>query len=272
MKIHQYERLWLVGAMVLIVGFILTITYGSVGLGISMVDDEADALAPGDIGEDERFEEPRVEQVGENQYEVYVVAMTFIFQPDPIEIPAESEVTFYVTSQDVIHSFTVVGTNTNTMVIPGEVSTLTVEFDDPGEYGVICNEYCGSGHHDMEAQLFVLEDGEFDLTELEVEADEAVALDEEIELTATVENRQFDSIEETVTIEIGEESFEETISIDGEESENVTVTVDADDLEGDDHDWAVEVTDESESGTVTVGEEDGTDTDGEHDAGGDGDG
>ena len=39
MKIHTYERLWLAGSMVLIVGFILTITYGTVGLGITMIDD-----------------------------------------------------------------------------------------------------------------------------------------------------------------------------------------------------------------------------------------
>ncbi len=60
--------------------------------------------------------------MGEDEYEAYVVAMTFIYQPDPIEVPANSEVTFYVTSRDVIHSFTVVGTNTNTMVIRRGVS------------------------------------------------------------------------------------------------------------------------------------------------------
>ena len=163
MHIHTYERLWLAGSMVLIVAFIATVTFGTVGLGITMIGDDEDVLPPDEIDEDERFADPRVEQVGENEYEVYVVAQTFIFLPDPIEVPANNEVTFYVTSRDVIHSFTIVGTNANTMAIPGEVATMTVEFDEPGEYGVICNEYCGSQHHEMEGELIVVDEDEFEL-------------------------------------------------------------------------------------------------------------
>ena len=162
MHIHTYEKLWLAGAFVLIVLFITTITYGSVGLGFTMIDDREETLSPDEIPEDERFQDPRVEQVGENEYEVYVVAFQFAYQPDTIEVPADSTVTFYVTSRDVIHSFSLVGTNANTMVIPGEVSVMTVEFDEPGEYGVVCNEYCGVGHHFMEAGVRVVEEDEFD--------------------------------------------------------------------------------------------------------------
>ncbi len=163
MNIHTYEKLWLAAAMVLIVGFIATITYGSVGVGVAMIDDSEATLDPNDLGEDERFAEPRVEHVGDNEYEAYVVARQFIFQPNPIEVPAGSTVTFYVTSADVIHSFSIVGTNANTMVIPGEVATMTVEIDEPGEYGILCNEYCGAGHHDMEGLLIVHPEDEFDL-------------------------------------------------------------------------------------------------------------
>lgn len=92
MHIHTYERLWLAGSMVLIVAFIATVTFGTVGLGITMIGDDEDVLPPDEIDEDERFADPRVEQVGENEYEVYVVAQTFIFLPDPIEVPANNEV------------------------------------------------------------------------------------------------------------------------------------------------------------------------------------
>ncbi len=165
MRIHRYEKLWLIASLVLIVLFITTVTYGAVGLGIQLVDDREDPIAPADIADDERFGDPRVEQVGEDEYEVYVVAGQFFFDPgtfEPIEIPTNSEVTFYVTSQDVIHSFTVAGTNVNTMVVPGEVAALTVEFDEPGEHGIICNEFCGDGHHDMEAELVVVAEEEFE--------------------------------------------------------------------------------------------------------------
>ncbi|ARS91035.1 cytochrome c oxidase subunit II [Natrarchaeobaculum aegyptiacum] len=272
MKIHTYERFWLAGSMVLIVAFIVTITYGTVGLGITMIGDEEEALPPGEIDEDDRFEDPRVEQVGENEYEAYVVAQTFLFRPEPIEIPAGNEVTFYVTARDVIHSFTVVGTNTNTMVIPGEVSTMTVEFEEPGEYGVICNEYCGSGHHDMEGQLIVHPEDEFDLTSIEVEAPEQVDPDEEFEIDATVENGLFEDLETTVALEIGDETLEEDVTVPGESAETVTFTVDAADLGEDDHDWTVTVDDETESDTVTVGvDEDDEEDEGDEAEAGDGD-
>lgn len=162
MHIHRYEKLWLVVSLLLIVGLIATVTYGAVGAGVAMISDDEDAIDPNALGDDDRFAEPRVEHVGGNEYEAYVIARAFIFQPDPIEVPAGSTVTFYITSPDVIHGFQLAGTNVNTMVIPGEVAKLTVEFDEPGEYGVVCNEFCGAGHHDMEGLLIVHPEDEYE--------------------------------------------------------------------------------------------------------------
>ncbi|RQH02508.1 cytochrome c oxidase subunit II [Natrarchaeobius oligotrophus] len=255
MNIHAYERLWLVASMVLIVGFIVTITYGTVGLGITMVDDREETISPDDVDEDDRFQDPRVEQVGENEFEAYVVSMTFLFQPDPIEIPANNEVTFYVTSRDVIHSFTVVGTNTNTMVIPGEVSAMTVEFDEPGEYGVVCNEYCGPGHHDMEGSLIVHPEDEYSLTELSVDAPDQVGPGEDVELTISIQNGLLEDLETTVDVEVGDETLEQDVTVPGGETEQVSVTVDGDDLEPGDAEWSASVDDEVETGTVTIGDD-----------------
>jgi cytochrome c oxidase subunit 2 len=163
MNIHTYEKFWLAASMVLIVGFILTITYGSVGLGIAMIDDSSPTVDPDNLDEHPGFSDPGVERVGENEYEVHVIAVQFAYFPGEIEVPANSTVTFRLTSEDVIHSFSVVGTNANTMIIPGEVASLTVETDDPGEYGILCSEYCGSGHHDMEGKLVVVPQDEFEL-------------------------------------------------------------------------------------------------------------
>ncbi len=255
MNIHTYEKVWLIAALVLIVGFIVTITYGSVGLGIAMIDDSEDTIEPSELGDDERFADPRVEQVGENEYEAYVIARTFIYQPDLIEVPANSEVTFYVTSADVIHSFSVVGTNLNTMVIPGEVSTMTAEFDEPEEYGIICNEYCGTGHHDMEAQLHVVPEDEFDMTELSVEAPDEIELGDEAAFEVTIENGQLDDLETTIELEIGNETIEEAVTVAGDSSETTTIDVDTADLGEGDHDWTVTVDDYDESGTLTVAED-----------------
>ncbi|AGB36173.1 cytochrome c oxidase subunit II [Natronococcus occultus] len=255
MNIHTYEKVWLIGSMVLIVGFIVTVTYGAVGLGIAMVDDSEETIEPTELDEDERFAEPRVEQVGEDEYEAYVVAQTFMFSPDPIEIPAGSEVTFHATSRDVIHSFSVAGTNINTMVIPGEVATMTAEFDEPGEYGVVCNEYCGSGHHNMEGELHVVPEDEFDMTELEIEADDEVETGDEATIEVDVENRMLEALETTVTLEIGDEALSESVTVDGSETETTTFTIDAADLGEGDHDWTVTVDDYEDGGTLTVADE-----------------
>ena len=162
MHIHSYEKLWLAFSIVLILLLIGSVTYGAVGPGVAMVSDSEPAIDPGGLDEDDRFSEPRVEQVGDNEYEAYVVAYQFGFEPDPIVVPENSRVTLYVTSRDVIHGFEVVGTNANTMVVPGEVSKLTVEVEGPQEYGLLCNEYCGAGHHVMEGSLEVVSQSEYE--------------------------------------------------------------------------------------------------------------
>ncbi|MCB8987135.1 MAG: hypothetical protein H6661_05250 [Ardenticatenaceae bacterium] len=55
--------------------------------------------------------------------------------------------TFYVTSKDVQHGFRINETNVNMQIVPGEVSKLTITFDEPREYDFICHEYCVSTSH-----------------------------------------------------------------------------------------------------------------------------
>ncbi len=163
MEIHRFEKAWAVISVVLIVGFIGTVTYGTLGAGVEMVDDSGGTVDADNL-ENTEFADPGVRQVGENEYEAYVVAQQFIFRPgtsSPIRVPANSRVTFYVTSADVVHGFEVVGTNVNTMVIPGQVAEVTVEFDEPGTYGLVCHEYCGSSHHEMAGQIVVVPQDEY---------------------------------------------------------------------------------------------------------------
>ena len=54
-----------------------------------------------------------------------------------------------------MHGFQIVGTNVNLTVAPGYVSEVTTTFDTPGEYLVVCNEYCGLAHHLMQGTVVV---------------------------------------------------------------------------------------------------------------------
>jgi len=167
MHIHKYEKLWFGISLLLIVGFIATVTYGAVGAGIQMVNND-ETVNPNALSEHPKFSDPGVEQVGPNEYDVYVIAQQFIFRPGstvagqpPITVPANSTVNFHITSLDVIHGFSVVGTNANTMAIPGEVAEITVEVDEPQEYGIVCHEYCGQAHHTMEGVMKVVPEDEY---------------------------------------------------------------------------------------------------------------
>ena len=164
MEIHKYEKLWFGAALVLIIMFIATVTYGAVGAGITMVGDEGGTVAPADLGDHERFGNIGVYESADADidYDVNMIALHPQFRPGTVEIPEGSTVKFYITAQDVIHSYDIIGTNVNTMVIPGQIAEFKVEFDEPAEYGVLCSEYCGSLHHEMEGKLNVIAEDEWD--------------------------------------------------------------------------------------------------------------
>lgn len=170
MEIHRYEKLWFAAALLLIVAFIGTIAYGSVVAGISMVDDDGGTIDSDNVREHPAFEETGLREAedSDSDYEASVIAMQWFFDgASPLEVPANHEITFYVTSPDVIHGFQIVDTNVNAMVIPGQISEFTVEFDEPGEYGLLCNEFCGAGHENMAGQIVVVPEDQWDDDALE---------------------------------------------------------------------------------------------------------
>ena len=40
---------------------------------------------------------------------------------------------------------------------PGYEMVLTVTPDKTGDYGIVCNEFCGIGHHMMTGKMYVVE-------------------------------------------------------------------------------------------------------------------
>src|SRR6478609_8407065 len=62
---------------------------------------------------------------------------------------------FEIVSNDVIHDFAVPDFAILMDAVPGRVNTMWNVFDKPGEYLIECREYCGQGHQDMRAKLFV---------------------------------------------------------------------------------------------------------------------
>ena len=84
-----------------------------------------------------------------------VIGVTFAWLPAEATVPAATPITFHITAADVVHGFQIVGSNGQAMVIPGYISQFTTQFLTPGEYLIVCNEYCGVGHHMMAGKLIV---------------------------------------------------------------------------------------------------------------------
>jgi len=87
------------------------------------------------------FATPGLRELGPKNYELFMVAQTWSWQPNEIHIPAGSKLSIYITTRDVQHGFKIVGTDVNMMVIPGQVSHAVHVFDEPGEYLLACHEY-----------------------------------------------------------------------------------------------------------------------------------
>jgi cytochrome c oxidase subunit II len=155
MNVALYEKIWMWAAGALIAAFLGTVLVSSIG-GALEPPSHVETIDPTNVWSDPRFATPGVTESATGTT-VVVIAMTFTFAPNEIHVPAHRRVTFRITSTDVTHGFEIVGTNGNTMVIPGYVSQFSVTFDRPGEYLILCNEYCGLGHHLMSAKLIVEE-------------------------------------------------------------------------------------------------------------------
>jgi cytochrome c oxidase subunit 2 len=93
---------------------------------------------------------------------VRIVAQQYSFTPQCIVVPAHTQVTFRVTSADVVHGFLILDTNVNTMVAPGFVSTFRTTFNQTADHLMPCHEYCGIGHAGMWAHVKVIDPAEFD--------------------------------------------------------------------------------------------------------------
>jgi cytochrome c oxidase subunit 2 len=61
----------------------------------------------------------------------------------------------HVSSTDLQHGFSLQPMNMNFQVLPGYDHVLTVTPTMKGEYSIVCNEFCGIGHHLMTGKIIV---------------------------------------------------------------------------------------------------------------------
>lgn len=154
MRVDLYEKIWMYAAAGIILVFLASMGYTTLGRAMQPPS-HIETIDPASVRTDPEFGSPGVTIHEDGTATVVIQAFMFAFLPLEIRVPRGRDVTFRMTSPDVIHGFQIVQTNGNTMVVPGYVSQFTTRFDRAGEYLIVCNEYCGVGHHVMSATLIV---------------------------------------------------------------------------------------------------------------------
>ena len=154
MHVDRYERYWMwaaSGMLVLFLGAIVITAFA----GSAHPPSHVETVDPDTIRVTGEFAAPGVAAGADGGVTVSMRAEFYVFRPEVIRVPAGKPITFRITSPDVLHGFQIVGSNVNLTVAPGYVSEATATFTRPGEYLIVCNEYCGLAHHLMQGKLIV---------------------------------------------------------------------------------------------------------------------
>jgi cytochrome c oxidase subunit 2 len=88
--------------------------------------------------------------------DVYLIARLWQWWPI-LELEKDKAYRLHLMSMDWQHGFSAQPVNLNLQIHPNYDMVLTVTPDQAGEFGIICNEYCGIGHHTMVGRLYVKE-------------------------------------------------------------------------------------------------------------------
>lgn len=116
-------------------------------------------------------EQPAAAQEDEETMEVEVTGRQFqwVFTypnghqtTGELRVPKDTRVRLVVTSSDVFHNFGIPELRAKTDAIPGQTSDTWFVAEETGTYPAHCYELCGSGHSDMDAEVIVMERGEFE--------------------------------------------------------------------------------------------------------------
>ena len=156
----KWERRWLAASGIISLLFIIFIAY-SLAIEGAHIAQGSGRISPEQLLGSGSFANPGIQELSDNKFQVIIVAQMFLFQPSEIRLPVGAEVTFFMTSRDVIHGYQIQHTNVNVELIPGEMSYLKYTFDKEGEYRITCNEYCGIDHQNMVGKLIVLPEDEY---------------------------------------------------------------------------------------------------------------
>jgi len=91
--------------------------------------------------------------------DVYLLGQMWRWYP-ALQLEEGKTYTFHLSALDVNHGFGLYPANINIQVVPGYDYGLRITPNQPGEYRIVCNEFCGIGHHNMLGRIVVVPSAE----------------------------------------------------------------------------------------------------------------
>ncbi len=103
--------------------------------------------------------------------EIYVVGKQWMWkiqhgtgqrEINELHVPVGRKVKLTMTTEDVLHDFSIPAFRTKADVVPGRYTYIWFEATKPGKYHLFCAEYCGLNHSGMGGSVYVMEQRDFD--------------------------------------------------------------------------------------------------------------
>ena len=96
---------------------------------------------------------PHAVTTGAGVVQVNATGAQWYWEIDTQKVPVGKKVVFNLHTKDVNHGFGVIDQSGQLLfqiqAMPGYINKVAYVFDEPGQYRVLCMEFCGVGHHDM---------------------------------------------------------------------------------------------------------------------------
>lgn len=86
--------------------------------------------------------------------DVYLLGRLWEWYPI-LELQKGQSYRLHISSMDWQHGFSLLPENINLQISPGYQMVVTITPNKTGEYAIVCNEYCGIGHHMMVGKIYV---------------------------------------------------------------------------------------------------------------------
>jgi cytochrome c oxidase subunit II len=105
-----------------------------------------------------------------NTMDVFVVGRQWMWKAqhmggqreiNELHVPLGKAVKLTLTSQDVIHNFSIPAFRVKQDVVPGRYVTMWFQATKKGKFHLFCGEYCGTNHSKMVGWVFVMEPSQF---------------------------------------------------------------------------------------------------------------